>query len=78
MKRNLLTAKALLMFIGIFTSCKKNDIDPNGTMNLKVVNAAPGSGPQSFTLADKVLISGGLDFTDASDYFSSVQKVLHN
>jgi hypothetical protein len=68
MKRKLLTATALLLFAGIFTSCKKNDIDPNGSMNLKVVNAAPNSGPQSFTLADQVLIRGGLDFTNASDY----------
>jgi hypothetical protein len=68
MKKKLLTAAALLMFAGIFTSCKKNNIDTSGYMNLKVVNAAPGSGPQSFTLADQVLISSGLDFTDASDY----------
>jgi len=68
MKKKLLTPTALLMFAGIFTSCKKNDIDPGGYMHLKVVNAAPSSGPQRFTLADQVLISGGLDFTDASDY----------
>lgn len=69
--RKLLTAAALLMSLGCITSCKKNDINPDGYMNLKVVNAAPGSGPQSFTLADQVLVSGGLDFTDASDYIST-------
>ena len=67
----LLSAATLLLLSDSFTSCKKNNIDTYGTMNLKVVNAAPDSGPQSFTLADQVLISGGLDFTEASDYIST-------
>jgi hypothetical protein len=74
MKRNsnkLLTAALLMMFSSYITSCKKNNVDAYGSMNLKVVNAAPNSGPQSFTLVDQVLISGGLDFTDASDYIST-------
>src|ERR1700720_1248528 len=69
--RKLLASATLLMFTGYMTSCKKNNIDPSGSMNLKVVNAAPNSGPQSFTLADQVLISGGLDFTNASDYITT-------
>lgn len=68
--RKLLTAAALVMFAGYITSCKKNDLN-NGYMSLKVVNAAPNSGPQSFTLANQVLISGDLDFTDASDYITT-------
>jgi len=66
--RKLLTAMALMMFVAGIASCKKNNINADGYMNLKVVNAAPSSGAQSFTLAGQVLVSGGLDFTNASDY----------
>ena len=67
-RRKLFTALALLTTLGFFLSCKKNNIDPDGSMDLKVVNASPDAGPQSFTLADQLLISGGLNFGDASDY----------
>jgi Domain of unknown function (DUF4397) len=76
MKRNLSKEKlsiaaAFVLFVASFASCKKNDINPDGYMNLKVVNAAPNSGPQSFTLANQVLISGGLDFANGSDYINT-------
>jgi hypothetical protein len=45
-----------------FFSCEKNDVDPSGSVNIKVVNATSTEGAQSFTLVNKVLISGGLDF----------------
>lgn len=66
-----MTAAAFVLFVASFASCKKNDVNPDGYMNLKVVNAAPNSGPQSFTLANQVLVSGGLDFTDASNYINT-------
>jgi len=69
--KHILKGAALLAMIAFFASCKKNDVDPAGTFNIKVVNASPNSGPQSFTLAGKVLVSGGLDFTESSDYIST-------
>jgi hypothetical protein len=54
-----------------FFSCEKNDVDPSGSVSIKVVNATSTEGVQSFTLVNKVLISGGLDFTDASDYMTT-------
>ncbi|MDN5286898.1 MAG: hypothetical protein JWR38_3172 [Mucilaginibacter sp.] len=63
-------AGGLLLAI-CFSSCKKNNIDPSGQFNLKVVNASPTAGPQSFTLAGTVLVSGGLNYTDASPYITS-------
>ena len=56
---------------GFLTSCEKNNIDDSGQFQLKVVNASPSAGPQSFTLAGSVLVSGGLNFTDASPYITS-------
>lgn len=53
------------------SSCKKNDVNPSETFDIKVVNASETSGPQSFTLVDKVLVTGGLNFTDASDYITT-------
>ncbi|PTS98024.1 DUF4397 domain-containing protein [Pedobacter sp. HMWF019] len=54
-----------------FSSCKKNTIDPSGQFNIKVVNAASTSGAQSFSLAGSVLVNGGLNFSDASDYINA-------
>ncbi|WP_184541958.1 DUF4397 domain-containing protein [Mucilaginibacter sp. FT3.2] len=54
-----------------FSSCKKNTIDPSGQFNIKVVNASATAGPQSFTLANNVLVSGGLNYTDASPYITA-------
>lgn len=54
-----------------FSSCEKNTIDPSGQFNIKVVNAASTSGPQSFTLANAVLVNGGLSFGDASAYITA-------
>ncbi|MDB5086518.1 MAG: hypothetical protein JWR09_512 [Mucilaginibacter sp.] len=62
---------ALLITAGSFSSCKKNNIDPSGQFHLKIVNASATAGPQSFTLAGTVLVSGGLNFTDASAYITS-------
>lgn len=69
--RNLLKALVLMVLIISFSSCEKNDIDPSGQFHLKVVNASPTAGPQSFTLAGTVLVNGGLNFTDASPYITS-------
>jgi len=70
-KEKLSIAAALLMFVAGIASCKKNDVDTNGSMSLNVVNAAPNSGPQSFVLANQTLVNGGLDFTDASGYITT-------
>lgn len=66
----LLTSLTAVVLIGS-TSCEKNTIDPSGQFNIKVVNAASTSGPQSFTLANTVLISGGLKYTDNSGYINA-------
>ena len=76
MKRNIihnsiLLSAILLIVLSSFSSCKKNDVNPSETFDIKVVNASETSGSQSFTLADKVLINGGLNFTDASDYITT-------
>jgi hypothetical protein len=62
---------ALMITALSFSSCKKNDIDPSGQFHLKVVNASATAGSQSFTLAGTVLVSGGLNYTDASPYITS-------
>jgi hypothetical protein len=67
----LLMAAAMLVTVASFSSCKKNDVNPSETFDIKVVNASETSGTQSFTLADKVLVSSSLDFTDASDYINT-------
>jgi len=68
--KKLFTGLAFFMAAAI-SSCKKNTIDPSGQFNIKVVNAAAASGAQSFTLANNVLISSGLNFTDVSDYITA-------
>lgn len=67
----LLRIQIILFCIVIFSSCEKNNVDEDGTAKLKVVNAAPKSSAVSFSLAGKVLVSGGLGFTEASDYLST-------
>jgi hypothetical protein len=67
---NLLIGAAMISAIS-FSSCKKNDVSATETFDIKVVNASETSGTQSFTLADKILISGGLNFTDASAYINT-------
>lgn len=62
---------AALIFAVSASSCKKNNIDEWGEIELKVVNAAPNSGAQRFYLANAILVNGGLDFTDASGYIST-------
>lgn len=69
--RKLLTGIAMLTAAISFSSCEKNTIDPSGQFNIKVVNAASTSGPQSFTIANSVLVSGGLEYTDASPYITT-------
>ncbi|MBB6111973.1 protein of unknown function [Mucilaginibacter lappiensis] len=76
MKRNiihnhLLIGAVLLVTVISFSSCKKNDVNPSETFDIKVVNASVTAGSQSFTLVDKVLVNGGLNFTDASDYITT-------
>ena len=67
-----IAASVILLFAVLFSSCKKNDVNATGTASLKVVNASPGSEAQSFYLAGKTLISGGLSFANASDYLQTV------
>jgi hypothetical protein len=69
--RKLFTGITLMVLAISFSSCKKNTIDPSGQFNIKVVNAASASGPQSFTLANSVLVNGGLSFGDASSYITA-------
>jgi len=57
MKKTIFLLFAVSMF---FSSCKKNTLDPSGQFNIKVINASATAGPQSFTLAGLVLISGDL------------------
>ncbi|NHA03529.1 DUF4397 domain-containing protein [Mucilaginibacter sp. HC2] len=76
MKRNiihnyLLIGAALLVTVIYVSSCKENNVNPSETFDIKVVNTSETSGPQSFTLVDKVLVTGGLNFTDASDYITT-------
>lgn len=69
--KTLLTGTAILT-LGVFiSSCKKNDVDENGSARLKIVNASTSSSPQSFYLAGQAVVSGGLDFGESSDYIST-------
>lgn len=54
-----------------FSSCKKNTIDPSGQFNIKVVNASATAGAKTFTLAGNLLVSNGLNYTDASAYINA-------
>ncbi|SFF02217.1 protein of unknown function [Chitinophaga sp. CF118] len=67
----LLTGTAILAFAALMSSCEKNDIDEDGYVNVKVVNASPDSIAKSFTLANTVLVSGGLNFTESSNYINT-------
>jgi hypothetical protein len=69
--KKLITGIALLIAVISISSCKKNTIDPSGQFNIKVVNASATAGAQSFTLAGNVLISGGLNYMDASAYINA-------
>jgi hypothetical protein len=51
--------------IMIFSSCDDNKVDPFGSANLKVVNAAPNSGSQKFIMANIPFISN-LGYLDHS------------
>lgn len=62
---------ALIIASLFLSSCEKNTIDPSGQFNIKVVNAASASGPQSFTLANSLLLNGGLSFGNASAYITA-------
>lgn len=69
-QQQLFTGFAMLLIV-LSSSCKKNDIDSAGQFRLKVVNASPTAGPQTFTLAGNVLVSTGLNYNESSDYISS-------
>ncbi|MDN3583890.1 DUF4397 domain-containing protein [Mucilaginibacter flavus] len=69
--KKLLTGLALFIAALSISSCKKNTIDPSGQFNIKVVNASATAGAQSFTLANNVLVSGGLNYMDASAYINA-------
>lgn len=57
----------------LLLSCDNNDIDPFGSAKLKVVNAAPNSGSQRFSLANIPYISD-LDFLDSSVSYLTVSS----
>jgi len=67
---NMLAGFALIV-AATFSSCEKNDVDNSGQFRLKVVNASPTSGPQTFTLAGNLLVSNGLNYKESSDYITS-------
>ncbi|HWK07583.1 MAG TPA: DUF4397 domain-containing protein [Puia sp.] len=69
--RRLLTSAALLVLVAQVTSCKKNNVDEYGTIEIKVINASPNSPTESFTLANSLIVSGGLNFTNASNYIQT-------
>lgn len=69
--KNVFAGTAILAFALTFTSCKKNDVDEEGSARIKVVNAATGSTDKRVYLANSVIIQGGLSFGDASDYIST-------
>lgn len=73
----LLTVIILLVAVGL-SSCEKNNEDPSETFDIKVVNASETAGPQSFTLVDRVLVSGGLNFGDASGYITATSGTRLN
>lgn len=66
--KNILTGTAVFTFAVLISSCKKNDVDSTGSASIKVVNASPSSTTQSFYLANQAVVSGGLDFGEATDY----------
>ncbi|MDO7742223.1 MAG: DUF4397 domain-containing protein [Pedobacter sp.] len=67
---NMLAGLALIV-AATLSSCEKNDVDNSGQFRLKVVNASPTSGPQTFTLAGNLLVSNGLNYKESSDYITS-------
>ena len=67
---NMLAGLALIV-AATLSSCEKNDVDNSGQFRLKVVNASPTSGPQTFTLAGTLLVSNGLNYKESSDYITS-------
>jgi len=69
--KTLLTGTAVLALTVFITSCKKNDVDENGSARIKVVNASTSSSAQSFYLAGQSVVSGGLDFGESSDYIAT-------
>jgi hypothetical protein len=69
MKRLLLFS--FVLFVMVFSSCEKNDVDESGMARLKVVNASPNAGAQNFYLVNSSLINTGLEFSQASDYLST-------
>lgn len=84
MKRKLLK-KSLLLLIAVFgcttllVSCKKkNKIDEEGTVNLKIVNASTDNKPKTFYLANKVVVAGGLAYLNVSNTigFNSGSKLV--
>ncbi|WP_442588654.1 DUF4397 domain-containing protein [Pedobacter sp. AW31-3R] len=69
-QKQLFTGLALALTL-LSSACKKNDIDNSGQFLLKVVNASPTAGPQTFTLAGTILVNTGLDYKESSNYISS-------
>lgn len=69
--RKLMTGIALLMVPAVIMSCKKDDVDVDGSANLKVVNASSASSAQSFHVAGSAVVTGGLEFGEASNYVAA-------
>lgn len=63
-----LIAIAAVLFL---SACENNEVDPFGSAQLKVVNAAPGSGSQKFILANIPYI-GNLNYLEHSVSYHKV------
>ncbi len=69
--KNALTGTAIFALAITFTSCKKNDVDEEGSARIKIVNASTASTSQGVYLANSAIIQEGLSFGDASDYITT-------
>lgn len=63
----LLTGVAVLAMMMIFSSCKKNDVDEEGSARIKLIHASSTAGEQSFYLANN-RVHSGLTYQSESDY----------
>jgi hypothetical protein len=69
--KNVIAGTSILLFAVLISSCKKDDIDETGSANLIVVNASTGSSTQSFYLAGKAIVNGGLSFGEKEGYVAT-------
>jgi hypothetical protein len=69
--KNVIAGTSILLFAVLISSCKKDDIDESGSANLIIVNASTGSSTQSFYLAGKAIVNGGLAFGEKEGYVAT-------